>query len=65
MASNIEIKLFVRIDKNGNEYLIGSPDLPAQINLNDYTFIVFYPEEDGDKAKLILRPKRDSTSDET
>lgn len=64
MSSNIEIKLFVRIDKNGNEYLIGSPDLPAEINLNDYTFIVFYPEEGEDKAKLILRPKRDFPTEE-
>lgn len=64
MSSNIEIKLFIRVDKKGNEYLIGSPDLPAEINLNDYTFIVFLPEEEGGKAKLILRPKRDSTSQE-
>tara|TARA_B100000900_G_scaffold314561_1_gene273442 strand:+ start:667 stop:861 length:195 start_codon:yes stop_codon:yes gene_type:complete len=58
MSTNIEIKLFVRTDKNGNEYLIGSPNLPAQINLDDYTFIVFYPEEDENKAKVVLRPKR-------
>lgn len=58
MASNIEIKLFVREDKNGDEYFIGSPDLPAEINLDDYTFIVFLPKPGEEHAKVVLRPKR-------
>ena len=58
MSSNIEIKLFVRVDKNGKEYLIGSPDLPAEINLDDFTFIVFYPKEDEPFGTVVLRPKR-------
>ena len=60
MSATLELKLHVKIDKNGNEYLIGSPNFPAQINLKDSTFIVFYPEEDSDVATLIIRAKKES-----
>lgn len=59
MSGNLEFKLLSRIDKNGDEYLIGSPNIPATINLKDYTFIVFYPQEEGGKATIILRPNTD------
>jgi hypothetical protein len=59
MSGSLEFKLLSRIDKNGNEYLIGSPNFPANVNLNDFTIIVFYPEEEGGKATIILRPKED------
>ena len=59
MSATLELKLFVKIDKHGQEYLIGSPDFPAEINLKDYTFIVFYPEEGSDRATLLLRPKKE------
>ena len=58
MSANIEIRMHVKVDVNGDDYLIGSPDLPANKNLNDFTFIVFYPEEGSDHALLILRPKK-------
>ena len=61
MSSNIEIKVRIKVDKNGQEYLIGSPELPASINLKDFTFIVFFPEEGSETGTLILRPKRDRT----
>ncbi len=64
----LEIKLRTRIDRNGDEYLIGSAtDIPAFVDLRDATFIVFYPrdedakEADGDDdgrpshATLVIR----------
>lgn len=59
MSATLEFKLLSKVDKNGDEYLIGSPNFPANINLKDFTFIVFYPQEDGGKATVILRPKED------
>jgi len=62
VANQLEIKLRVKIDKNGDEYLIGSAEqVPALIDLRDATFIVFYPPDDPDNeeenryATLIVR----------
>lgn len=62
MANQLEVRLRVKIDKNGDEYLIGSAEqIPALVDLRDTTFIVFYPPEDPDSeeenrhATLIIR----------
>jgi hypothetical protein len=74
-VGQLEIKLRTRIDRNGDEYLIGSAtDIPAFVDLRDATFIVFYPrDEDGPvededgrpaHATLVIRkyqPPRHST----
>jgi len=63
----IEIPLFVKHDKNDDEYMIGSldeGDLSMSIDLKKVTFIIFDPVEDSDgnfvnPGKLIIRPKTD------
>jgi|TARA_R110001583_G_scaffold66809_4_gene191632 hypothetical protein len=61
----IEIPLYVKPDKNGNEYMIGSMDdggLAINVDLNRVTFIIFDPTEDDDgrivaPGKLVIRPR--------
>jgi len=61
----IEIPLFVKPDKNGNEYMIGSMDeggLSLNVDLNRVTFIIFDPTEDDEgrivaPGKLVIRPR--------
>jgi len=61
----IEIPLFLKHDKNDNEYMIGSlddEDIPVTIDLKNVTFIIFDPIEDTDgritkPGKLVIRPK--------
>ena len=52
--------LYVKKDINGDEYLIGSTDLPMLINLRETTFVVFYAEDDDAKptATLVIRPRQ-------
>jgi len=48
-VGQLEIRLRTKIDRNGDEYLIGSAtEIPALIDLRDATFIVFYPREEGE-----------------
>ena len=59
----IEIPLFVKPDKNGDEYMISSFDADFEINVNlkRVTFIIFHPEESDGRitkpGKLVIRPK--------
>lgn len=61
----IEIPLFVKQDKNDDEYMIGSmddEDIPVTIELKNVTFIIFDPVEDADgrikaPGKLVIRSK--------
>tara|TARA_R110000824_G_scaffold297783_1_gene486015 strand:- start:8679 stop:8879 length:201 start_codon:yes stop_codon:yes gene_type:complete len=61
----IEIPLFVKNDKNDNEYMIGSleeEDIAVTIELKNVTFIIFDPTEDDDgritkPGKLVIRSK--------
>ena len=61
----IEIPLFLKHDKNDDEYMIGSldeEDIPVTIELKNVTFIIFDPVEDGDgritkPGKLVIRSK--------
>ena len=63
----IDIPLFVKKDKKGDEYMIGSldeADLAMSIDLKGVTFIIFDPIEDEygnfeKPGKLIIRPKTD------
>lgn len=57
MSESLHINLKTKTDRKGDEYLVGSFDFPASINLNEVSFFVFYPEEGGDKATLMIRPK--------
>ena len=61
----IEIPLFLKHDKNHDEYMIGSlddDDFPVSVDLKNVTFIIFDPTEDSDgnitaPGKLVIRPK--------
>ena len=61
----LEIPLFVKHDKNDDEYMIGSfeaSDIPITLDLSKITFIIFDPIEDDDgritkPGKLVIRPK--------
>ena len=67
MSRQIEIALFVKKDKRGDEYMIGSLDedsLPVSVNLKEVTFIVFDPVEDEEgnfekPGKMVIRLKKD------
>jgi hypothetical protein len=57
MSDQIEIRLHSKVDKNGDEYFIGSSDAPVSINLQDATFVFFLPPEDGDVGSLKIRAR--------
>jgi hypothetical protein len=59
--NQLEIPLVVREDKYGDEYYIGSTDLPIMVDLSKVTVLVFHPQDqqkDGpQRATLMLRPR--------
>ncbi len=57
MSDQIEIRLHSKVDKNGDEYFIGSSDAPASVNLREVTFVFFLPPEDGDVGSLKIRAR--------
>jgi hypothetical protein len=57
MAESLQIPLRVKTDRNGDEFLVGDFDFPAMLDLSKVSFFVFYPEEGGNTASLMIRPK--------
>ena len=57
MADQIEIRLHSKVDKNGDEYFIGSSDAPALINLQEATFVFFLPPEGDAVGALKIRAR--------
>lgn len=57
MKHAFTLPLYVKTDVNGEEYLIGSTDLPMMVDLREATFLVFYPEEDETEGRLMIRPR--------
>ena len=61
----IDIPLYLKEDKNGNEYMIGAMDdsrLAINVDLKKVTFIIFDPTEDNEgkivaPGKLVIRPR--------
>lgn len=49
--------MILKKDVKGEEYMIGSTDLPASVDLRETTFIVFFPEEGEDFGTLMIRPR--------
>jgi len=62
MTDQIEIKMSEKQDRNGDEYLIGSVDFPASVKLNEVTFLVYYPENDGGPGTLVVRRRKRNTN---
>lgn len=58
VTDQIELKMVEKTDRNGDSYLIGSADFPASIKLNEVTFLVYYPEEGSENAKLVVRRRK-------
>jgi hypothetical protein len=58
MSGQLEIKLVEKEDKNGDEYYIGSTDMPVLVDLSKVTLVVFHPTDDDDRATLILRTRK-------
>lgn len=56
--SQIEVKLVSKEDKNGDEYYIGSTDMPAHVDISKVTFVVFHPAEGDDRATLIMKTRK-------
>jgi len=51
MSTQLEVRLWPKRDRNGDEYLIGDAQhIPALVDLREVTFVLFYPpdEDDGD-----------------
>jgi hypothetical protein len=57
MPDSLSVPLRVKTDRNGDEFLVGSFDFPVLLDMSKVSFFVFYPEEGGDKASLMIRPK--------
>jgi hypothetical protein len=51
------LPLTLKTDINGEEYMIGSADLPVMVNMRETTFLVFFPEEGKDAGTLMIRPR--------
>lgn len=51
------IPLHLKTDINGEEYMIGSADLPVLVNMRESTFLVFFPEDGSDAGTLMVRPR--------
>ena len=58
MPGQFEINLLAKTDKNGDEYYIGSTDMPVSVDMSKVTIVVFHPAEGDDRATLILRTRR-------
>lgn len=54
----IEVRLFSKQDRNGDEYFIGSTELPASVDLSEVTFVFFLPIEGETKGSLKIRPRQ-------
>ena len=49
MSTQLEVRLWPKRDRNGEEYLIGdAQSVPALVDLRDATFVVFYPPDEDD-----------------
>jgi len=49
MSTQLEVRLWPKRDRNGDEYLIGdAQNVPALVDLRDATFVVFYPPDEDD-----------------
>lgn len=53
----LDLSLSVKTDRNRDEYYIGSTNLPFLVDLSKVTFLVFHPEDGGDRATLVIRPR--------
>ena len=56
IRDEISVRLTKRRDTDGTLFLIGTPDIPATINLRDCFLIVFT----GDRPCLVIRKKAPS-----
>lgn len=51
MSTQLEVRLWPKKDRNGDEYLIGAAQtIPALVDLREATFVVFYPPDDDTGA---------------
>lgn len=51
MSTQLEVRLWPKKDRNGDEYLIGAAQtIPALVDLREATFVVFYPPDDDNEA---------------
>lgn len=57
MSDALHVPLTIKTDRHGDEYLVGSYDLPLLLDLSKVSFFVFYPEEGSTRATLMIRAK--------
>lgn len=50
--------MHIKTDVNGDEYLIGSTDIPMYVDLREATFLVFFPEDGEEMGTLMIRPRQ-------
>lgn len=49
MSTQLEVRLWPKRDRNGDEYLIGDAQhIPALVDLREVTFVLFYPPDEDD-----------------
>ena len=55
----IEIPLLEKTDRDGNEYYVGSLDMPVLVDMGKVSLFVFHGTEDGEECpKVVFRTKR-------
>lgn len=55
MSNQLTIPLIAKDDKNGDEFFIGSVDIPAAVDLSRATFLFFLPSKGSDVGHLKIR----------
>lgn len=55
----IEFPLHLKEDRHGDEYMIGSTDLPVTVDLSKLTFIVFFPTDGARHGTMLIRPYKE------
>lgn len=52
MSTQLEVRLWPKRDRNGDEYLIGdAQNVPALVDLREATFVVFYPPDEDEESE--------------
>ena len=55
MKGQIQFNLLLKEDRNGDEFMIGSTDVPASVDLQNATFVVFFPDDGETTGTMVIR----------
>jgi len=55
MYDQIKISMALKTDDNGDEYLVGTTDMPVMLDLSNSLFLVFFPLEGKTTGQMVIR----------